>query len=180
MSSGKRKIKIEFEDAEGSKYNLSLDGDISKNKILKVYELMESLNTLDGGQFEENSARDAKGIGKANGRSRESLSSVGSKIWGIIEHKFPYSTFTSSDILEIYEDEYNEPIQLSIISTYLSRYSDRGKLGRSRKGKEWLYKITRPSQVIESQSNQHEPQIHHIQSRHLSHDVPSTVYDLHQ
>jgi hypothetical protein len=108
------------------------------------------------------------------------LASVGSKVWGIIEHKFPYSTFTSSDILEIYEDEYNEPIQLSIISTYLSRYSDRGKLGRSRKGKEWIYKITKPSQVIESQSNQHESQIHHIQSRHLSHDVPSTVYDLHQ
>jgi hypothetical protein len=27
LSLGKKKIKIEFEDAEGSKYNLSLDGD---------------------------------------------------------------------------------------------------------------------------------------------------------
>ncbi|HYY67358.1 MAG TPA: hypothetical protein VE572_03315 [Nitrososphaeraceae archaeon] len=47
LSLGKKKIKIEFEDAEGSRYNLSLDGDISKNKILKVYELMESLNASE-------------------------------------------------------------------------------------------------------------------------------------
>ena len=142
MSSGKRKIKIEFEDAEGSKYNLSLDGDISKNKILKVYELMESLNTLDGGQFEENSANDAKGLGKANGRSRESLSSVGSKIWYVVENKFPSSTFTSSDVQEMYEEEYKESMRLDAVATYLSRYFNKGKLIRNRKGgKEWVYKI---------------------------------------
>ena len=142
MSSGKRKIKIEFEDAEGSKYNLSLDGDISKNKILKVYELMESLNTLDGGQFEENNANDAKGIGKENGRSRESLSSVGSKIWYVVENKFPSSTFTSSDVQEMYEEEYKESMRLDAVATYLSRYFNKGKLIRNRKGgKEWVYKI---------------------------------------
>jgi len=142
LSSGKRKIKIEFEDAEGSKYNLSLDGDISKNKILKVYELMESLNTLDGGQFEENSASDAKGIGKVNGRSRESLSSVGSKIWYVVESKFPSSTFTSSDVQEMYEEEYKESMRLDAVATYLSRYVNKGKLIRNRKGgKEWVYKI---------------------------------------
>ena len=142
MSSGKRKIKIEFEDAEGSKYNLSLDGDISKNKILKVYELMESLNTLDGGQFEENRARDAKDIGMVNGRSRESLSSVGSKIWYVVENKFPSSTFTSSDVQEMYEEEYKESMRLDAVATYLSRYFNKGKLIRNRKGgKEWVYKI---------------------------------------
>jgi hypothetical protein len=142
LSSGKRKIKIEFEDAEGSKYNLSLDGDISKNKILKVYELMESLNTLDGGQFEENRARDAKDIGMVNGRSRESLSSVGSKIWYVVENKFPSSTFTSSDVQEMYEEEYKESMRLDAVATYLSRYFNKGKLIRNRKGgKEWVYKI---------------------------------------
>ena len=170
MSASKKKIKIQLEDAEGGKYNLSLEGNVSKEKIMKVFELMDLIN-VDG---KSNNGYNETEIQNKN------LASVGSKIWGIIEHKFPYSTFTSSDILEIYEDEYNEPIQLSIISTYLSRYSDRGKLGRNRKGKEWIYKITRPSQVIESPSNQHESQIHHIQSHHLSHDVPSTVYDLHQ
>src|SRR5829696_1258001 len=149
LSSGKRKIKIEFEDAEGSKYNLSLDGDISKNQILKVYELMESLNTLDGGQFEENSASDAKGIGKANGRSGESPSSVGSKIWYVVENKFPSSTFTSSDVQEMYEEEYKESIRLDAIATYLSRYVNKSKLVRNRKGgKEWVYKIVPPTKIL--------------------------------
>lgn len=171
MSAGKKKIKIQLEDAEGGKYNLSLEGNLSKEKIMKVFELMDVINL--GGK-NNNGYIDTE----SQSQNNKNLASVGSKIWDIIENKFPYSTFTSSDILEIYEDEYNEPIQLSIISTYLSRYSDRGKLARNRKGKEWLYKITtRSSQIIESQSNQH-PQ--HIQPLQLSHDVPSTVYDLRQ
>lgn len=167
MSSGKRKIKIEFEDAEGSKYNLSLDGDISKNKILKVYELMESLNTLDGGQFEENSARDAKGIGKANDRSRESLSSVGSKIWYVVENKFPSSTFTSSDVQEMYEEEYKESMRLDAVATYLSRYFNKGKLIRNRKGgKEWVYKIvpTTKTPALAKNNNSDFSQINNILS----------------
>jgi predicted transcriptional regulator len=171
LSVGKKKIKIQLEDAEGGKYNLSLEGNLSKEKIMKVFELMDVINL--GGK-NNNGHIDTE----SQSQNNKNLASVGSKIWDIIENKFPYSTFTSSDILEIYEDEYNEPIQLSIISTYLSRYSDRGKLARNRKGKEWLYKITtRSSQIIESQSNQH-PQ--HIQPFQLSHDVPSTVYDLRQ
>ncbi len=170
MSAGKKKVKIQLEDAEGGKYNLSLEGNLSKEKIMKVFELMDLIN-LDG----KSNNRD---IDTESQSQNKNLASVGSKIWNIIQNKFPYSTFTSSDILEIYEDEYNEPIQLSIISTYLSRYSDRGKLARNRKGKEWIYKIiTRSSQIIENQSNQ-PPQ--HIQSLQLSHDVPSTVYDLRQ
>jgi predicted transcriptional regulator len=170
LSAGKKKVKIQLEDAEGGKYNLSLEGNLSKEKILKVFELIDLIN-LDGKSNNGHIDRESQSQNK-------NLASVGSKIWNIIENKFPYSTFTSSDILEIYEDEYNEPIQLSIISTYLSRYSDRGKLARNRKGKEWIYKIaTRSSQVIESRSNQ-PPQ--HIQALQLSHDVPSTVYDLRQ
>jgi hypothetical protein len=167
LSSGKRKIKIEFEDAEGSKYNLSLDGDISKNKILKVYELMESLNTVDGGQFGENSAGEAKGIGKANGRSRESLSSVGSKIWYVVENKFPSTTFTSSDIQEMYEEEYKESMRLDAIATYLCRYFNKGKLIRNRKGgKEWVYKIvpTTKTTALAKNNKSDLPQINNILS----------------
>jgi predicted transcriptional regulator len=141
LSSGKKKIKIEFEDAEGSKYNLSLDGDISKNKILKVYELMESLNTrvpIEG----ENNGKDRRGFGQGFIRPGENLMSVGSKIWYIIENKFPSSTFTSSDIQDMYEEEYKESMRLDAIATYLSRYANKGKLVRNKKGgKEWLYKI---------------------------------------
>ena len=47
MSASKKKIKIQLEDAEGGKYNLSLEGNVSKEKIMKVFELMDLIN-VDG------------------------------------------------------------------------------------------------------------------------------------
>ena len=126
MGPGKKKFKIELEDAEGSKYNLSLEGNVTKDKIIKIVEFMDLLN-LEA----------AQGEGVAVTRQP---TSVGDKIWHLVEGKFPYGSFTSTDILELYEDQYNEPIKLSIISTYLSRYSERGRLVRNRQGKEWVYK----------------------------------------
>jgi hypothetical protein len=129
MSPGKKRFKIELEDAEGSKYNLSLEGNVSKEKIMKIVEFMDLLNIESNGEGET--------------QSNKSPASVGDRIWSLVEGKFPYGGFTSTDILELYEDQYNEPIKLSIISTYLSRYSDRGRLARTRQGKEWVYKISR-------------------------------------
>jgi len=139
MGSGKRKFKIELEDAEGSKYNLSLEGIVSKDKIMKIVEFMDLLNIESNGSGEGETF-----TAKA--------ASVGDRIWSLVESKFPYGGFTSTDILELYEDQYNEPIKLSIISTYLSRYSDRSRLARNRQGKEWVYKITRQQQAQPSPS----------------------------
>ena len=44
MNSGKKRFKIELEDAEGSKYNLSLEGNISKEKMMKIVEFMDLIN----------------------------------------------------------------------------------------------------------------------------------------
>jgi hypothetical protein len=140
MSSGKRRFKIELEDAEGSKYNLSLEGNVSKEKIMKIVEFMDLLNIESNGSNAEGET-----LNKAPG-------SVGDRIWGLVEGKFPYGGFTSTDILELYEDQYNEPIKLSIVSTYLSRYSERGRLTRNRQGKEWVYKIARQLQAQPSPS----------------------------
>jgi hypothetical protein len=38
-----KKIRIELEDVEGDKYNLSLEGSMSRDKIVKACELMELL-----------------------------------------------------------------------------------------------------------------------------------------
>ena len=142
MSSERKKIKIEFEDADGSKYNLSLDGVISKNKMLKVYELMETLNTPGGPPYEKNENMNGNALTHDGKSTGDRLASVGSKIWYIVENKFNNITFTSTDIQELYEEEFKEPMRLDATATYLSRYVNRGKLIRNRKGgKEWVYKI---------------------------------------
>lgn len=131
MSSGKKKFRIELEDAEGSKYNLSLEGNVSKDKILKIVEFMDLLNIESGNGHAE------------PGALPPIPASVGDRIRILVDGKFPYGTFTSTDILELYEDQFNEPIKLSVVSTYLARYSQRGRLDRTRQGKEWVYTTAR-------------------------------------
>jgi len=74
------------------------------------------------------------------------LDSVGGKIWNIVENSFPVGKFTSSTVLEKYEDEYNEPIKLSVVSTYLARFASRNRIERARAGREWSYHIIRIAQ----------------------------------
>lgn len=114
---------------------------------------MESLNTrvpIEG----ENNGKDRRGLGQGYIRPGDNLMSVGSKIWYIIENKFPSSTFTSSDIQDMYEEEYKESMRLDAIATYLSRYANKGKLVRNKKGgKEWLYKIVVPEKAMAISKN---------------------------
>lgn len=133
MSSKKKKIKIELEDDTGGKYNLSLEGNFSKEKILQIIELMELVRS--------------DSVDKITNLSKEnnSILSVDSKIWNIIEQSFYYNTFTSSDIVNIYNKKYNETIKLSIISTYLARYVTKGKLKRVKRLREYVYDLVRNS-----------------------------------
>ena len=117
---GKRRIRIDIEDAEGATYNLNLTGNITREKVLKAFEFLDLMN------IEET-------------QDSPQMDSVGAKIWYIVDKYFPVGKFTSSAILEKYEDEYNEPIKLSIISTYLSRFNTKGKIERAKTGREWTY-----------------------------------------
>jgi predicted transcriptional regulator len=76
------------------------------------------------------------------------VETVGGKIWHIVDKYYPTGKFTSSEILEKYEDEFNEPIKLSVISTYLARFTSKNKVERAKKGREWAYhtlKLTNPT-----------------------------------
>ena len=121
----RKKIRIDLEDAEGAKYNFSLEGNVTKDKMLKIFELMDLMN------IEENQAE------------APTLDSVGAKIWNIVDKHFPLGRFTSSEVLEQYEDDYGEPIKLSIISTYLARFASKGRVARAREGREWAYQVAK-------------------------------------
>ena len=118
-----KRIRINLEDNEGAKFKFDIEGNVTKDKVLKLFELMDLMN------IEEEQA--------------PNLDSVGGKIWHVIENSFPAGRFTSSSVLEKYEDEYNEPIKLSVISTYLARFSSRNKIERTRTGREWSYQVIR-------------------------------------
>ncbi len=121
-----KRIRIDVQDKDGAKYDFKIEGNVTKEKVLKIFELMDLIN------IEEEQA--------------PNLDSVGGKIWNVTENSFPTGRFTSSEVLEKYEDEYNEPIKLSVVSTYLARFASRNRVERTRTGREWSYQIIRIAQ----------------------------------
>ena len=156
MSSPKKKIKIELEDNEGDRYNLSLEGKFSKEKMIRVFELIES--------FEDKTTKEPTSL------TYDDTSILASRIWNIVQDKCHDTTFTSAFIFNKYNEIYEEKLQLSVISTYLSRFFARNKLSRIKHGKEWIYSMIHINDNL-LQSQSHDITYHY--------DFP-TVYDLHQ
>lgn len=123
----KKRIRIDMEDSDGARYDIKLEGNVTREKILKIFEMMDLMNIEEEQEV-------------------TNMDSVGSKIWNIVDKFFPMGKFTSTNILEKYEDEYNEPVKLSIISTYLSRFSTKGRVNRTRTGREWTYQTIKIAQ----------------------------------
>ena len=116
-----------MEDSDGARYDIKIEGNVTRDKVLKIFEMMDLMN------IEEE-------------QEAINMDSVGSKIWHIVDKFFPVGKFTSTNILEKYEDEFNEPVKLSVISTYLSRFSSKGRIDRVRTGREWTYQTIKISQ----------------------------------
>ena len=122
-----KRIRIDMEDSDGARFNIKIEGNVTREKVLKIFEMMDLMN------IEEE-------------QETTNMESVGSKIWHIVDKFFPMGKFTSTTVLEKYEDEFNEPVKLSIISTYLSRFSSKGRVDRVRTGREWTYQTIKISQ----------------------------------
>jgi hypothetical protein len=123
----KKQIRIDMEDSDGARYNIKLEGNVTRDKVLKIFEMMDLMN------IEEE-------------KEVTNIDSINAKIWHIVDKFFPVGKFTSTNILEKYEDEYNQPIKLSVISTYLSRFSTKGRVNRIRTGREWTYQTIKIAQ----------------------------------
>ncbi len=123
----KKRIRIDMKDSDGARFDIKIEGNVTREKVLKIFEMMDLMN------IEEE-------------HETTNMDSVGSKIWHIVDKFFPMGKFTSTTILEKYEDEFNEPVKLSVISTYLSRFSSKGRIDRVRTGREWTYQAIKISQ----------------------------------
>jgi predicted transcriptional regulator len=111
--------------------------------------------------------------------------SLGTKLWNIIENEINDINFTSNDVLRTFNQIYRETTQLSIVSTYLTRFFTKNKLIRRKHGKEWIYSASNSASNSQITHN-----ISHVYNRYTSphsnsgvmhrYEKPSTVYDLHQ
>ena len=130
----RKRIKIELEDEEGTKYTLALEGTVSRDKLMKAMDMLEvmdvpldhTLRTPDQGTF----------FGK---------------VQTLLETTFAAGDFSSTDVAREFEDKYSQPVKLSTISTYLGRLADRQYIKRERFGNSWVYRrvYLKPAQVAE-------------------------------
>jgi hypothetical protein len=118
-----KRIKIEVEDEEGTRYTLALEGRISRDKLMKAVDMLEVMEvpidysdkTPDKGTF----------FGK---------------VMTLLDAEFAAGDFSSSDVARGFEEKYNQPVKLSTISTYLARLADKQYIKRERFGNSWVYR----------------------------------------
>jgi hypothetical protein len=109
-----RRFKLEFYDPDGIKHIITVDGQITREKIGKLLDMVE----LMAGTPKANAA--------ALGLSTRKFDRLASTIFS----RLKTSEFTSTDAKRAFEASFDEKILLSTVSTYLVRLVDRGVLER--------------------------------------------------
>jgi hypothetical protein len=116
-----RKMRVELFDGDGNRYTIGFEGQVTRDKALRLLDLVELL----GGAPSENP------VATAAGSMPNHVLSRFEKVQTVIQKNFPLIWFSSKEIQSIYEQELKEPISLSTVSTYLSRMATKGMLLRT-------------------------------------------------
>ncbi len=125
-----RKIRVELFDSDGNRYTIAFEGQVTRDKALRLLDLVELLGGTPG-----------EGPIAASGPAMPSRSvSRFEKVQLVIQKNFPLIWFSSKDIQSVYEQELKEPVNLSTISTYLSRMASKGLLLRTGNSNNLKYK----------------------------------------
>ncbi len=116
-----RKIRVELFDSDGNRYTIAFEGQVTRDKALRLLDLVELLGGTQG---------DTPIVNSGPATQNRSLSRF-EKVQLVIQKNFPLIWFSSKEIQNTYEQELKEPVSLSTISTYLSRMTAKGLLMRT-------------------------------------------------
>ncbi len=116
-----RKMRVELFDNDGNRYTIAFEGQVTRDKALRLLDLVELL----GGAPSENPNANS------NSALTNTLLSRFEKVQVVIQKSFPLIWFSTKDIQSVYEQELKEPIGLSTVSTYLARMTSKGMLLRT-------------------------------------------------
>lgn len=121
-----RKMKVDVIDGNGNHYTVAFAGNVTRDKAIRLLEIVELLGGIPDNANETSQARDLSKF---------------DKIRLIIEKHFPIVWFSSKEVQAVCEQELKKPISLSTISTYLSRFAERGVLVKSGSSCNMRYRI---------------------------------------
>jgi hypothetical protein len=120
----KKRVKIELEDEDGTKYTLALEGKVSREKLMKAVDMLEIMDVP---------------IERSYPKPPNEGTFFG-KVIILLETAFSAGDFSSADVAREFEEKYSQPVRLSTISTYLARLADRQYIKRERFGNSWVYR----------------------------------------
>ena len=126
-----RKMRVELFDSEGNRYTIAFEGQVTRDKALRLLDLVELLGGMPG----EGATSGVGNVLTGNKLSRFE------KVRLVIQKNFPLVWFASKDVQSVYEQELKEPVSLSTVSTYLARMSNRGLLLRAGESSNLKYKV---------------------------------------
>ena len=130
----RRRIRIEVEDEEGTRYTLALEGKVSRDKVMKAVDMLEMMDIpIDHAYRPPNQG------------------TFFGKVMSLLETGFAAGDFSSSDVARAFEDKYNQPVKLNTISTYLTRLVEKEHIKREKFGNSWVYRrvYLKPNQLVE-------------------------------
>ena len=114
-------MRVELFDSDGNRYTIAFEGQVTREKALRLLDLVELL----GGAPSEGSS-----INTSSSMPSRVLSRF-EKVQLVVQKSFPLIWFSSKEIQSVYEQELKEPVSLSTVSTYLSRMASKGILLRT-------------------------------------------------
>ena len=118
---------MEIFNGNGERYAITFEGQVTREKALRLLDLVELLGGMPATDSGWNS-------------QASELSKI-DKIRLVVEKSFPVGWFSSKDIQSAYEEEFKESISLSTVSTYLLRMADRGILAKNGASNRRRYRI---------------------------------------
>jgi len=121
-----KKIKVEVFDESGNKYTISVEGKVNRGNAIRILDIVELLGGIPS---TEKSPEQPNELSKIE------------KVRTIVEKRFPLVYFSARDAQTVYNNELGENIDLSTISTYLTRLSNIGVLIKEKKAQKVTYRL---------------------------------------
>ena len=110
-----RKVRVDLFDTEGNRYSISFEGQVTREKALRLLDMVELLGGMPSG-----------GNPGAGPATPENQLSKYDKVHVLVQRNFPVVWFSSREVQSAYEQEFKEPLSLSTAATYLSRMAAKG------------------------------------------------------
>jgi len=127
-----RKMRVDLFDSGGDRYTITFEGQITRDKAVRLLDLIELLGGVPNTTMEPNAHLDV---------GNDAFSKY-ARVRLITQKNFPLVWFSSREIQLAYEQECKGPISLSTTATYLSRLANQGLLIRTGPANSLKYKVT--------------------------------------